>query len=112
MTITCFIQYTIDPNKLEQFQIYAENWGKIIPKCGGKLVGYYLPHEGTNNVAYGLISFSSLADYEIYREKLKSDEEGKRNFQFAQQEKLILAENRSFLKAVAGACNSLMGDSR
>jgi hypothetical protein len=103
MKITCFIEYTIDPYKKEQFEQYAENWGKIIPACGGELVGYFLPHEGSNNKAYGLISFDSLADYEKYRAVLKEDEQGKSNFQFAQQEQFILEEKRSFLKVVPTA---------
>jgi len=100
MAITCFIEYKIDPAKLDAFQRYAENWGTIIPGCGGNLLGYFLPHEGTNNKAYGLISFDSLAAYETYRTRLKSDESGKRNFLFAQQEGFILEEKRTFLKAV------------
>jgi hypothetical protein len=58
MTITCFIRYEIDPFQREAFKEYAQTWSRIIPKCGGDLVGYFLPHEGTNNVAWGLISFS------------------------------------------------------
>ena len=75
MTIACFIRYEIDPFQREAFQDYARNWGRIIPRCGGKLLGYFLPHEGTNFVAYGLIGFDSLADYERYRTRLKADPE-------------------------------------
>ncbi len=52
MRITCFIRYQIDPFQREEFKKYAENWGRIIPRCGGHLVGYFLPHEGTNDVAW------------------------------------------------------------
>ena len=55
MTVTCVIRYEIDPFQKEEFRKYAENWGRIIPRCGGQLVGYFLPYEGTNNVAWGLI---------------------------------------------------------
>jgi hypothetical protein len=48
MGITCFIRYQIDPFQRAAFETYAENWGRIIPRCGGHLVGYFLPHEGTN----------------------------------------------------------------
>jgi hypothetical protein len=78
MTVTCFIRYEIDPAQRDAFQEYAGNWGRIIPRCGGRLVGYFLPHEGTNNVAWGLISFDSLASYEQYRARLRSDPEGAR----------------------------------
>lgn len=100
MKITCFIEYKIDPSKLTQFQEYAESWGKIIPECGGDLIGYFLPHEGTSDTAFGLISFNSLADYERYRARLREDPKGNENFCFAQKEQFIKQENRSFLKVV------------
>lgn len=100
MTITCFIEYKVDPFKIAAFEQYAKNWGEIIPACGGDLLGYFMPHEGTNYTAYGLISFNSLADYESYRARLKTDKAGKANFHFAQQEQFILEERRSFLKAL------------
>ena len=62
MTVTCFIRYEIDPFQRDAFREYAENWARIIPRCGGDLVGYFLPHEGTNDVAWGLIGFESLAE--------------------------------------------------
>ena len=66
MTITVFIRYQIDPFKRAQFEDYSKRWLSIIPKCGGDLIGYFMPHEGTNNIAYALISFESLAAYETY----------------------------------------------
>ena len=100
MNVTCFIRYEIDPFQRDAFKEYADNWARIIPRCGGHLIGYFLPHEGTNNVAWGLIAFDSLAAYEAYRAKLKSDPEGRSNFTFAQQKRLILREERTFLEAV------------
>lgn len=102
MTIACFIRYEIDPFQREAFKKYSENWGRIIPKCGGHLIGYFLPHEGTNNVAWGLIAFDSLASYERYRARLKSDPEGRENFEMAQTCKFILREERSFVELVDG----------
>ena len=105
MTITCVIRYEIDPFQRDNFKVYAENWGRIIPACGGHLVGYFLPHEGTNNVAWGLIAFESLAPYEAYRTRLKADPEGYRNFSFAQERRFILREERTFVEAVSGTLN-------
>jgi hypothetical protein len=102
MTITCFIRYQIDPFQREQFRQYAGNWGRIIPRCGGKLLGYFLPHEGSNDVAWGLIGFDSLAAYETYRARLRADEEGRANFAMAQELRFILREERTFLEAVDG----------
>ncbi|WDD97777.1 NIPSNAP family protein [Thalassomonas actiniarum] len=101
MTITCFIEYKLDPAKIDEFHQYARNWGEIIPACQGELLGYFLPHEGTNNIAYGLINFASLAAYEQYRYRLKQDTGGKENFAFARQSRFILEEKRSFLTPVA-----------
>ncbi len=102
MKITCVIRYEIDPFQRDAFKKYAENWARIIPRCGGHLVGYFLPHEGTNNVAWGLIAFDSLASYEAYRARLKSDPEGLENFAMAQANRLILREERNFVEVVEG----------
>jgi len=100
MTITVFIRYQIDPFQRDAFEAYARRWLEIIPKCGGNLLGYWMPHEGTNNIAFGLISFDSLAAYEAYRARLKSDPEGAANFRMAEEKRLILAEERTFLRQV------------
>lgn len=102
MTITCFIRYQIDPFQKEEFKKYAENWGRIIPRCGGHLVGYFLPDEGTNDIGWGLIAFESLAAYEAYRARLKTDKEARMNFSMAQSAKFILREERTFVEVVEG----------
>jgi NIPSNAP len=102
MTITCFIRYQIDPFQREAFKQYAENWGRIIPRCGGHLVGYFLPHEGTNDIGWGLISFDTLASYEAYKARLRTDPEAKQNFALAQSKKFILREERNFVEVVDG----------
>jgi NIPSNAP len=102
MTVTCFIRYQIDPFQRDAFKEYAENWGRIIPRCGGHLVGYFLPLEGTNDVAWALIAFESLAAYEAYRARIRGDAEGQKNFEFAQTKRFILREERTFLEVVDG----------
>jgi hypothetical protein len=100
MTVTVFIRYQIDPFKRGMFEQYSKRWLSIIPRCGGDLVGYWMPHEGTNNIAFALISFASLAAYEEYRAKLRTDDESMENFGFAEEHKFILAEERTFLRQV------------
>jgi hypothetical protein len=100
MTITVFIRYQLDPFQSGAFEEYARRWLTIIPKCGGNLLGYWMPHEGTNNIGYGLISFASLAAYEAYRTRLKADHEGADNFRFAHERRFILSEERTFLRLV------------
>jgi hypothetical protein len=101
MSIVCFIRYDIDPFQRAAFKTYAENWGSIIPRCGGRIVGYFLPHEGNNHVAWGLIELESLAAYEAYRARLKEDTAARENFAFAETRRFILREERTFLESVA-----------
>lgn len=100
VNVTCFIRYQIDPFQREEFAKYADAWARIIPRCGGHLLGYFLPYEGTNDIAWGLIAFESLAAYEQYRLRLKSDEEARANFQMAQTKRFILREERTFLEII------------
>ncbi len=102
MTITCVIRYQIDPFQREAFKLYTENWGRIIPRCGGHLIGYFLPYEGTSDVGWGLIAFESLASYEAYRNRLKADPEAVANFATAQSKRFILREERNFVEVVEG----------
>jgi hypothetical protein len=102
MTITCVIRYEIDPFQREAFEQYAESWGRIIPRCGGHLIGYFLPYEGTNNVGWGLIAFASLAAYEAYRARLKADPEARQNFERALSGRFIIREERNFVEVVEG----------
>jgi len=102
MPITCFIRYQIDPFQRDAFKKYADSWGRIIPRCGGHLVGYFLPYEGTNDIAWGLIAFESLAAYEAYRGRLRVDSEARENFTMAQTKRFILREERNFVEVVDG----------
>jgi hypothetical protein len=105
MTITCIIRYQIDPFQRDAFKNYAEKQRSIIPRCGGHLVGYFLPYEGTNDVAWGLIAFESLALYEAYRKRLKTDSENLENLAVAQAKRFILREERNFVEVVDGTFN-------
>ncbi|MBL4636637.1 MAG: NIPSNAP family protein [Kofleriaceae bacterium] len=100
MNLLCNIEYQIDVFKLELFRQYAEQWAAIIPRLGGDLLGYYLPYEGSSDIAHGLVAFTSLAEYEVYRHRLREDAEARTNFLFAQDNRLIVRERRNFLSGV------------
>jgi hypothetical protein len=101
--IACLIRYEIDPAQRVAFAQYAANWTTIVPRCGGRLIGYLLPHEGTNYEAFGLIEFGSLTEHEAYRTRLKADEEARENFAFALARRFITREARTFLEIVEGS---------
>ncbi|HEY2686638.1 MAG TPA: NIPSNAP family protein [Steroidobacteraceae bacterium] len=103
--VTCLIRYQIDPFQKEAFRQYAENWGRIIPRCGGHLIGYFLPYEGTNDIAWALIGFDSLAAYESYKVRLKNDADAQKNFEAAYSKRVILHEERNFVETAAGTYN-------
>jgi hypothetical protein len=96
--LTCCIRYEIDPFKKDLFQQYSRVWGEAIPRCGGDLIGYFAPHEGSATLAYGLYNIQSLAAYEEYRARLAADPAGRENYEFAKRERFILREDRTFLK--------------
>jgi hypothetical protein len=100
VTVVCLIRYQIDPFQADAFEEYARNWGSIIPRCGGNLIGYFMPYEGTNDVAYALIGFDSIAAYEEYRARIKADPAGRENFTMAQNKRIVLREERSFIRLV------------
>jgi len=102
MTIVCIIRYQNDPFRRDAFKRYAENRGRIITRCGGHLVGYFLPYEGANDIAWGLIAFDRLASYETYRTRLKADSEGRENFATSQTKRFILREDRNFVEEIHG----------
>jgi hypothetical protein len=99
--LTCVIRYHIDPTKKDAFIRYARNWGQVIPRCGADLIGYFAPHEGSSTLAYGIYNVANLAEYEGYRSRLAADPLGRENYEFAQSEKFLLREDRTFLKLVS-----------
>ena len=99
--LTCIIRYHIDPTKHAAFAQYARNWGEAIPRCGADLVGYFAPHEGSSTRAYGIYHIENLSEYEAYRARLAADPLGRENYAFAQSEKFITREDRTWLTCVS-----------
>jgi NIPSNAP protein len=101
MIIMC-IRYTIDRHKLDEFEQYARRWPEPIKRCGGELLGYFLPTKlaGPTNIALALINFRDLAAYGRYREALMKDSDAIANVSAADQTQCILIEDRSFLRRV------------
>jgi hypothetical protein len=98
--ITPSIRYTLDANKLADFETYVRALPSQIERCGGKFVGYYLPIKlaGPTNIALGFIDFPDLAAYEQYRRNLASDPEAVENVRRAEAAGCILNEDRSLVQ--------------
>lgn len=96
--VTCYLRYVIDPYKGEDFEKYAKMWIPLVNKFGGKHHGYFLPHEGANNIAVALFSFPNLTEYEKYRERIKTDTDCQAAFAYAEKTQCIISYERSFMR--------------
>ena len=98
--ITCYLRYIIDPFKQKEFETYGKMWIPLVEKFGGKHHGYFLPHEGPNNIALALFSFPSLAAYETYRAAAADDPECQAAMRYYQETRCFLSFERSFMRPV------------
>jgi hypothetical protein len=79
---------------------YARMWIPLVEQFGGIHHGYFLPSEGANNIAMALFSFSSLSEYEKYRNESASDENCKAAFKYAEETDCVVSYERSFFRPV------------
>jgi hypothetical protein len=103
--LVCIIRYQIDPFQKEDFRKHGQNLIRIVPRLGGHFIAFMLPHEGTNDVAWALVGFDSMADYEAYRTRIKADTEGVEDAEWTARKRLILREERNFVEVVDGTFN-------
>ena len=98
--ITLCIRYTIDQNQYRNFEEYVRALPEPIRRCGGELVGYFLPTKlaGPTNLALALIKFSSLDTYEKYREAFGAAAIA--SVAAVEKSGCILCEDRSFLRRI------------
>jgi hypothetical protein len=102
LVLTLCIRYTIDANKLADFEAYARALPQPVERCGGKFVAYYLPTKiaGPTNSACGLIDFPDLASSQRYREQLMADPDGSESLRRVEAAGCILNEERSFVRRI------------
>jgi hypothetical protein len=99
---TLCIRYTLNPNKLRDFQRYAEAEQEPIRRSGGENIEYFVPTDfaGANTQAIGLVDFKSIADYERYRYALADDPEHKTNAARLTESGVIVSLERSIIQRV------------
>lgn len=98
--VTCYLRYVLDPFKLKEFETYGKMWIPLVEKFGGQHHGYFMPGEGTSNVALALFSIPSLAAYEAYRAQVASDAECQAAVRYYEETKCFLSYERSFFRPV------------
>lgn len=98
--ITCYVRYILDPYKVAEFEEYGKMWIPLVNKFGGTHHGYFLPHEGANNIALALFSFPSLAAYEKYRIDSMKDSDCLAAYQYAADTRCIISYERNFMRPV------------
>jgi hypothetical protein len=100
--ITVCISYVIDQNQYGNFEAYARAWAEPIRRCGGELIGYFLPTKlaGPTNTALALIEFADLGAYERYRAALMKDTAAIENVARIEKTGCIISENRSIVQRI------------
>ena len=96
--VTCYLKYVIDPMKVDEFEHYARLWIPLVEYFGGTHHGYFLPHEGANNIGVALFSFPSLADYEQYRTQAADDPACKAAMRYYEQTQCYFSYERTFMR--------------
>lgn len=114
--ITCFIRYTLDPNKPLEFEQYARTWMQLIEKYGGRHHGYFVTdesapaasfsfsdigEEGPPNIAVALFSFPNIEAYEKYRRDVAGDPECVAETLHYEETKCFTKYERSFMRSIS-----------
>ena len=101
--ITCVVNYTIDPAKLDAFERFARAWIGLVNTHGGQHHGYFLPGEGASDKALALFSFPSLAAYEEYRTLFGVDPDFIAADRIRDESGCVLRYERTFMRPVLEA---------
>jgi len=96
--ITCVVEYTIDPAKIDAFERFARRWMELVDRHGGTHHGYFLPAECASDKALALFSFSSLAAYEQYRALFGTDPEFAAADLIRDESGCVLRYQRTFMR--------------
>jgi hypothetical protein len=113
--ITCFLRYSVDPDKMSEFEHYARVWMPLIEKYGGTHHGYFVPgedlpsaafsfpgvgDEGPGDIAVALFSFPTVEAYETYRREVAIDPECLAVTKHYEQTRCFTKYERTFLRPV------------
>lgn len=101
--ITCVVDYTIDPAKVDAFERFARAWIGLVNSHGGRHHGYFLPGEGASDRALALFSFPSLAAYEDYRRLFGVHPDFVAADKIRDDSRCVLRYTRSFMRPVLEA---------
>ena len=116
--ITCVIRYTLDAEKLADFEQYAQVWMRLIEKYGGTHHGYFVPNDappaasfsfagiggdGPLNIAVALFSFPTIEAYEKYRCEVSDDPECQAETRHFHATRCFTKYERTFMRPVPRA---------
>jgi hypothetical protein len=116
--VTCQIRYTLDLNKLSDFDAYARTWLMLIARYGGVHHGYFIPrvapegvgvsfpgvgHDGPSDVAVAIFTFPNEESYRRYRELVADDPECQSAAALVRETGCFTRYERLFLQSVERA---------
>jgi len=96
--ITCVVDYTIDPDQIEAFEMFAQAWMRLVNAHGGRHHGYFLPDEGASDKALALFTFPSMAAYEQYRELFGVDPDFIAADRIRDESRCVVRYERTFMR--------------
>ena len=97
---TLFLKYTIDPNKIADWRVYAEAEHGPITDSGGTISGYYAPTDfaGATSECFATIDVGTMAEYEVYRAKLAAHPKHQENASKVEASGAILSIYRAIIQ--------------
>lgn len=97
------IAYEIDPfPKIPVHHLCHQLGAHRLPP-GWAFASLFCAARGRQLRGVGLISFPSLEAYEAYRQRLREHDEAAADFAFAQRERFVRKEERTFSQAVSAS---------
>lgn len=116
-SVTCQIRYTLNLDKLKDFETYARTWIVLIKRYGGVHHGYFIPrvtpdgaavsfpevgYDGPSDVAVAMFTFPSEEGYRRYRELVANDPECLSAAALVRETSCFTRYERLFLEPVKG----------
>ena len=71
--IAFHLEYTLDPELIDDFQMYAKNFVELTKKYGGEHYGYFINAEQDRTTALAIFAFPDVDNYNAYRKQVLFD---------------------------------------
>ena len=102
MRAACLVRYRIDPQRRDAFGEHARRMGTALARCGGRVIGFFLPYAGANDEAWAMVAFESLTACESCRARMTADPGARDAAASVRDARVILGEEWHVVQLVEG----------